>query len=56
MARERVAAIGTKDGKPAIEFWRHGEAAKGEPSIVTRVQTFPDVASRDQALFPEQDP
>lgn len=48
---EKVSAIGTKDGKPAIEYWRHGEAAKGEPSVVTRVQTFEDVAARDAALL-----
>lgn len=51
MAKEKVSAVGSKDGKPAIEYWRHGVAAKGEPSVVTRVQVFPDVATRDASLF-----
>lgn len=31
---------GTKDGKPAAVWWRHGKASAGEPSIVTKVVTY----------------
>jgi len=31
---------GTKDGKPAIVWWRYGKASAGEPPIVTKVVTY----------------
>ena len=31
---------GTKDGKPATVWWRHGKASAGEPPIVTKVVTY----------------
>ena len=43
--------IGTKNGKPAIAWWRHGVAAAGEPRVVTEVRTYPDVATRDQVFL-----
>lgn len=47
---EKISKIGCTNGQPAIEYWRYGNAALGEPHIVTRVQEFPDVASRDAAI------
>ena len=43
---------GTKDGKPAITWWRHGQAAKGEPSIVTEVCTYATEVERVDAASP----
>lgn len=36
-------------GKPAIEWWRYGVAAKGEPSVVTEVREYPDEQARFDA-------
>lgn len=45
---------GEVDGKPAISWWRFGQAAKGEPSIVTEVRTYATEVERvDAALPPE---
>jgi len=38
-------------GKPAIEWWRHGVASAGEPSVVTEVREYPSEAARQAALF-----
>lgn len=38
-------------GKPAIEWWRHGVAAAGEPSVVTVVREYESDAARQGALF-----
>lgn len=47
----KVSCVGTKDGAPAIEWWRHGVAVKGEPSIVTTVQLFTTIAERDASYY-----
>ncbi len=38
------------NGLPAIQWARHGVAAKGEPSTVHEVVEYPSEAERDQAL------
>ncbi|MDT8992763.1 hypothetical protein RQP54_17960 [Curvibacter sp. APW13] len=38
------------NGLPAIEWWRYGEAAVGEPSVVTVVREYPTDSERLQAL------
>lgn len=38
-------------GLPAIEWWRHGVAAAGEPSVVSTVQEYPTEHDRDEAVF-----
>ena len=42
---------GTKDGKPAAVWWRHGKASAGEPSIVTKVVTYGSEADRLNATL-----
>jgi hypothetical protein len=45
------------NGKPAIEWWRHGVAAKGEPSVVTEVREYADEQAQLEAFSsaaPEQ--
>lgn len=37
---------GTKDGLPAMVWWRYGVAHRGEPQIVSVVQTYPTEADR----------
>lgn len=36
----RPGEWGSRDGQPAIVWWRHGVAAKGESAMVTHVQTY----------------
>jgi hypothetical protein len=50
---KKVCGFGEKDGLPAIQYWRYGIAAKGEPRIVLSLQTFPTIALRD-ACFAER--
>ena len=38
-------------GLPAIQWWRHGAAAAGEPSIVTTLQEYPSEQARDAAVL-----
>jgi hypothetical protein len=38
-------------GLPAIEWWRHGVAAAGEPSVVSTVQEYPTERARDEAVL-----
>jgi hypothetical protein len=40
---------GSKGGKPAITWWRHGQAAKGEAPIVTEVRKYATEAERFDA-------
>lgn len=42
--------LGTRDGKPAIVWWRYGVAARGEPSTVQEVRTYSSEAERYQAF------
>jgi hypothetical protein len=43
--------FGTKNGLPAISWWRYGRAAAGEPRVVTEVRTYPDEQARYDAYF-----
>ena len=43
---------GTKDGKLAITWWRYGQAATGESSIVTEVRTYATEVERVDAAYP----
>jgi len=47
----RPCALSTKDGQPAIQWWRHGIAAEGEPSTVYEVTVYPTEKDRDAAFF-----
>ena len=40
MATWKAIELGAVDGKPAITWQRFGVAAKGEPSIVSKVETY----------------
>lgn len=46
----KLGSFGTRNGVPAIQWWRYGEAAKGEPPVVTVVTEYPDTASRDAVV------
>lgn len=47
----RPFEVGTKNGQPAITWWRHGVAAAGEARIHTEVHVYPSEQARDAALF-----
>jgi hypothetical protein len=47
----KPGAWGTKHGKPAISWWRHGRAAAGEPRVVTEVRTYETEMARFDAAF-----
>ena len=48
----KVGRIGRgPTGLPAIEWWRHGVAVAGEPSVVTTVQEFSSEQARDAAVL-----
>lgn len=38
-------------GRPAIEWWRYGAAAKGEPAVVTVIREYDSEQSQLSALF-----
>ncbi len=50
----KPGAWGTADGELAIEWWRYGQAAKGEPSIVTEVRTYATEVERVDAAYPAE--
>jgi hypothetical protein len=52
----RPCGLATKDGQPAIQWWCHGNAAKGEPSTVYEVTVYPTEKDRDAAFFSVADP
>ncbi len=43
--------LGTKNGNPAVVWWRHGVAAKGEPSRVTEVREYATEGEALQAVL-----
>lgn len=45
----KPGAWGTKEGKPAIVWFRPGVAARGEPSTVQEVRTYTNDAARFDA-------
>lgn len=46
----RPGEWGSRDGQPAIVWWRHGEAAKGESAMVTHVKMYSSDAERFEAF------
>lgn len=54
--RMKPGEWGSKDGKPAIVWWRYGEAVKGEPSVVTEARTYETEADRYAAYVAARHP
>lgn len=52
----KPCGFGSREGLPAMQWWRRGVAARGEPAVVFAVTTYETEAARSRAYLAAVEP